>query len=411
MSEIRWRRVLGVCVLLGLMLEGVARIAIRRSMGHPFESFDPYLWSAYGLVRNNPRLTSTAFQINNAGFRATHSSQQKKAPRTLRVVVLGGSVAYSGLGRVVHPKYGRVGSDETIAPFLETLLREDPELEGIQVEVLNAAVNFNRIPEVTTGYLDEWRFWDPDLLLVMGSANNFSYAPVKGTVYARKWGFQTPHPWFLEFDRQANSTSLTAFSERIVRSVGQHSAAVALLRKGIPSIIDGSSAWSEAHSFRRAAAAPGLPDVASFDEYDRYVDEYLGYADAIVAAANMSNQKVAFFWEYYIAFLDGIRTFNEEEQWLYERNRGYSRLPEDKIYDFHARDRVREHVEKEGASFVDPMDVLRTDTSTIFIDYLHYTGNGNRVMAGAVYRTMKSWFHERAGQIRSQSTPLADTNR
>jgi hypothetical protein len=409
MSGIRWSRVLGVCVLLGLVLEAMARIGIRRSMGHPFESFDPYLWSAYGLVRNNPRLTSTAFQINNAGFRATHPSQQTKAPQTLRVVVLGGSVAYSGLGRAVHPKYGRVGSDETIAPFLEILLREDPALDGIQVEVINAAVNFNRIPEVTTGYLDEWRFWNPDLVLVMGSANNFSNAPTRGTIYARKWGFQTPHPWFLEFDRQANSTSLTAFGERIIRAVGQHSATVAVLRKGIPSIIDGSTAWSEAHSFRRTAA-PGLPEVASYDEYDRYIDEYLGYADAIVAAAKMSDQKVAFFWEYYIAFLDGIRTFNEEEQYLYEHNRVYSK-PEDKPYDFHARDRVRDHVEKEGAAFIDPMDVLRTDPSTIFIDYLHYTANGNRVMAGAVYRSLKPWFHERAGLIRSQSISVAGTNR
>lgn len=398
-SPIRFHRVLGILVLLALAAEAAAYVGIWYREGTPFESFEFYRWSPYGLVRNNPELTSRAFHINNAGLRATRPATREKKPNTFRVIVLGGSVAYAGLGRVKLPNEPRVTSDQTVAQYLENKLRTDPALRGREVEVLNAGVNFNRIPEVSSGYLTDWRFWDADLVVVMGSANNFGYAMPTGTIARRENNIQTSHPWAGEFELVANGTSLAAFGMRIVRSLAQHSAAVAVLRKALQPQVDAALMAAQAAKVGPPAEEPPAPALASMQEYDAYVDEYLGYALAMVAAGRVSNQKLVFFWEYFIAHLDGIRPFNEEERYLYEHNKVYA-IPQDKSYDFYARDRVRERVEASGALFVDPLDVLKSDDSTIFMDYLHYTANGNRVMAERIYDSVREWVAGRAEDAR-----------
>lgn len=398
-TAFRWHHILGVLIVLGLAAEAGARLTILRFTGDSFSSLEAYRWSPYGLVRNNPELTSQAFKINNAGFRSRRPAERRKKPNTFRVMVLGGSVAYAGLGRVTLPDEPRVTSDQTVAQYLEEALKRDPALRGKNVEVLNAAVNFNRIPEVATAYLTEWRFWDADLVLVMGSANNFGYGMPQGSIDRREYGIQLPHPWRHEFDVLANSTSLAAFGARVMRSLSQYSAALALTRKYLSQTLD--QALVESRGLRPVSAKVDKPPITyePFENYDAYVDEYLGYAAAMIAAGHSSNQKLVFFWEYFIAHLGGIRPFNERERFLYTRNKVFV-APVDKSYDFHARDRVRAKVEAEGALFVDPLDVLRTDTSTIFIDYLHYTANGNRVMAERTYRSIREWVTQRVSGTR-----------
>jgi lysophospholipase L1-like esterase len=266
---------------------------------------------------------------------------------------------------------------------------------------LNAAVNFNRIPEVVSGYLTEWIGWNPDLVIVMGSANNFGYAPLRGQVDRREVGILQPHAWFLEFERQANGTSLGAFGERVIRAIADHSAAAALVRRFLPQFVDAALTWSRSNSTSNAIPAyPSVGPVASFDEYDRYVKEYLAYAAALTGAARVQGQQVAFFWEYWIAHLGGIRPFNQEEELLYRANRVFHR-PEDRDYDFRARDQVRDFASREGAFFIDPLERLKTEPSTVFTDYLHYTSNGNAVMADEVHRQLESWLQARARAIRN----------
>jgi hypothetical protein len=387
----RWHRVFVLLLALGFLMEAGARFAIHAREGVPFGSLEFYRWSAYGLVRNNPQLASRAFRINNAGMRELEPAFQDKPSGTLRVLVLGGSVAYAGLGRVVLPNEPRVTSGETISQFLENRLREDTRLGDRPIEVLNVAVNFNRIPEVSTAYLAQWRSWDADLVVVMGSANNFGVAPQAGEIENREFGIFLPHPWFQEFEDQVNGTTLSATATGLLRNAAVYSAAIGLMRKALLRILP--DAFSPPIAATSEAESAAEPRWADFEEYDIYVREYLSYADAMIAAGRVSGQDMIFFWEYFIAHLDGIRDFNPDERFLYEANRVHGH-PKDRDYDFHARDQVRKHVTASGAMFADPLPVLETDPRTIFIDYLHYTAQGNDIMAGVIHQTLGPWIDD-----------------
>ena len=83
--------------------------------GNSFTSLQPYVWSPYGLVRNNPKLNSSAFFISSNGFREIIEYDEVKPPNTVRVMLLGGSVLYAGLGGTPLAKSRRVTSAETIS--------------------------------------------------------------------------------------------------------------------------------------------------------------------------------------------------------------------------------------------------------------------------------------------------------
>ena len=90
----------------------------------------------------------------------------------------------------------------TIAQYLQQRLSDDPALAGLKVEVINAAVNFNRIVEVSAAYIAEWVFWNPDLVLVFGSANNVGgRLPPKDLIQERVFNIQSSHPWLVEHER------------------------------------------------------------------------------------------------------------------------------------------------------------------------------------------------------------------
>src|SRR5689334_5267680 len=127
-SLLRWGRVIAAVLIGFFIAEFGAQVVIYAYAGKPFRSLSLYLWSPYGLVRNNPNLTSPAFVINHQGFRATREYTRQKPPNTFRVILLGGSVLYSGIVPNVArlTQYGRVSSDQTIASYLEAQLRQDP---------------------------------------------------------------------------------------------------------------------------------------------------------------------------------------------------------------------------------------------------------------------------------------------
>jgi hypothetical protein len=291
-----------------------------------------------------------------------------------------------------------VDSDATAAQFLEQELRADPALAGMNVEVINAAVNFNRIVEISGGYLAEYAHWQPDVVIVFGSANNFNVSmPERGEVYRREYGVQPDHAWKAEFDRTANRKTFLAMSEHAVLYLEDNLASVALAKKGLTSAVDDAFALSLRHSLARKMPAPRT--YADREECDLYINEYLGYADALVAAAKRNDQDVAFFWEYFLRHLGGIRPFSDKEQAVYNKiRRGQSR--EEIDFNFYARDRLADFCRERGVAFLNPLDVLKMNRETVFIDYLHYTKEGNRAMARFIYEQMKDTFHRRAQMVR-----------
>ena len=398
---IRWARVFAALFLGLMLLEVGGRLLIWRWSGRPYRSLAPYRWSAYGLVRNNPDLNSPAFQINRNGFRDFKDYQPTKRPGTLRVLLMGGSTLYSGLGRWIIPGIQRVDSGHTISQYMEKELRADPALAGVEIEVINAGVNFNRVVEISSAYLTEYVHWRPDFVIVCGSANNFGYAPAAGTVHQHQFGIQQPHPWHLEFQRMVNDRSVLANVERSYRGIEEHCAVMALGRKATDKLVNAGFRVREQLTRRLRLTPPGppAPPLADLAEADLYINEYLGYADAMVSVARRHGQQVSFFWEHFIAHLDGIKPFTPMERLLYQHNRP-STAEEDARFEHHARGRVRDYCATQQVPFLDPLEALRHSDETVFIDYLHYTKEGNRFMARFMHEQLKPALHRRAQELR-----------
>lgn len=407
-QPIRWRRIISLLVISVLVIELMCQIYVYFWTGERFRSFHKQTWSPYGLVRNNPDLTLPGFHHNRNGFRNLQDFTAQKPQNTLRVIMLGGSTLYSGIASTHIKGAERVDSDATVAQFLEAELKNDPKLAGLNIEVINAAVNFNRIVEVSGGYLAEYIHWQPDVVIVFGSANNFNVSmPEKGEVYRREYAIQPDHAWRAEFDRTANRKTFLATVDHLMLVAEDNLASLALLNKGVTSVIDDAFAFSHKYSF---ATEPQRSKIyADAPECDVYIDEYLAYADAIVAAAQRRDQDVAFFWEYFLRHLGGIRPFTDKERVVFKKiHQGENQ--EEIAFNFYARDRLAEFCRQKRITFLNPVEVLKTNQQTVFIDYLHYTKEGNQAMARFIYEQMRDKFHERANRIRNPGRTAVATD-
>jgi lysophospholipase L1-like esterase len=383
--NLRWSRVVCLLLVSFAMAEGAARLYVWFWTGKEYRSTALYLWSPYGLVRNNPDVTSPTFQIDRAGFRNLEEFDRKKPPNTYRVILLGGSVLYAGLSNLYLREEGRVGSDATIAQYLQRIIAADPAMNGVRVEVINAAVNYNRIVETSAAYLAEYAYWDPDLVLVFGSANNFMGMPTSEEIRSNKHNIQGDHPWKKEFERQVNQRNFASLAENAVLMAGDNMASVAMMHKLLGKLVDSALALANRHSMLTPSRAQASSPATIQDE-ERYFAAYAAYADALVAAARRHGQDIAFFWEYWLGDMGGVKPLSERERWLYEQVR---RGPEQTAYTTRMRDRWVRNFEEEGVPYVDPIDVLRASDQTLFIDYLHYTRRGNDVMARATYDSLR----------------------
>lgn len=384
---IRWVRVLAAVLVIAVAAEIGARVFVRAWAGEPFSSLSFYVWSPYGLVRNNPRLTSPKFKINANGFRNVDTYSRAKPADTYRVLMVGGSVLYSGLGgRAFLEGEGRVGSDATMASYLEKRLREDPLLAGKRVEVINAAVNFNRIVEVATSYISEYVFWEPDLVIVCGSSNNFPPLIPRALPNHGASQIRFEHVWRAEFDRIVNDQSFMSWAERSIRALEEHSAAAAVGRRAMSKALDRFVALT---SSRRVSAPPSPPPVPAVDsaETETLFREYAGLADAMIASAKVHDQQIAFFWEYYLVHLPGLKPLTPDEQFLRAAEAPAGEA--DRAFNFRLRDRFAAHLDSAQVPLVDPLAELRASRETIFIDYLHYTRAGNRFMADVMYTQLR----------------------
>lgn len=387
-ATIRWSRI--ICIMLALLAaaEGAARLYVWFWTGKEYRSTALYRWSPYGLVRNNPDVTSPTFQIDKSGFRNIEEFDRLKPADTYRVILLGGSVLYAGLASVFLQEEGRVGSDATIAQYLQRILAADPALKGMRVEVINAAVNYNRIVETSTAYLAEYVHWDPDLVIVFGSANNFLGVPTAEEIRLKTHNVQGDHPWKKEFERQVNQRNLAALAENALLTASDHLASVAMLRKLLGKMLDSAIAVASRHSMQPPPRGYHRP--ASIEDEERYFNDYAAYADAMAAAARRHGQDIAFFWEHWLGDLGDVKPLSEREQWLHAQVR---RTSEQTAYATRMRDRWVRNFGERKIPYIDPIGVLRTNDQTLYIDYLHYTRRGNDVMARATYDALRPLIH------------------
>lgn len=388
---IRWTRIIAILVAGFFAVEAASQVFFLSWAGRPFKSVFLYVWSPYGLVRNNPTVTGN-YTISPQGFREVRSYSRTKPPNTFRVLLLGGSVLYSGIGGpAVLGEEGFVPSDATISQYLAAKLRADPAFSRVNVEVINAGVNFDRIVEESSAYLAEYINWSPDVVIVYGSANNFDHALFAGDFDAGRGAIQVDHPWRLEFERLVNERSLSSTLEVAFRQAADASAGMALLHKFAEKFVERATGASTVGAMQetaeqRYAGERAVPSVADEEKYFRL---YSSYADAIVAAARRSGQDVAFGWEYELGDMGGIKPMSDAEKRIYP----WVRRPQAQIdYNFRMRDRWRSLLEAENVGIIDPIEDLKTYQGTVYIDYLHYTKTGNEFIADVTYHQLHDRF-------------------
>jgi hypothetical protein len=379
----RWGRILGVLAAIFLVLEAGAQGYYFRWTGRPYGSVFLYLWSPYGLVRNNPNLTGN-FSISPQGFREVRAYDRVKPPNTFRVMLMGGSVLYSGSTPV--NSLGYVQSDKTISQYLTARLRADPAFRGVNVEVINTAVNYNRITEVSTAYLGDYIKWNPDVLVVFGSVNNFPKALRQGEWEEGQTALQVDHPWRLEFDRLVNEWSVASTIEAAFRQAVNASAALAFFHKAMERSIIENAPFERFAVGEARRLAPPRPLAPEADE-DSYLNLYGSYADAMIAATRRANTDIAFVWEYHLGDLGGRKPMSAEERRLYAN---VKRDADDTAYDQRTHAKWAAMLGREGVPTVDPLQAICSTTGTVYNDYVHYTANGNDVVAGALYQQLRA---------------------
>ena len=117
-------------------------------------------------------------------------------------------------------------------------------------------------------------------------------------------------------------------------------------------------------------------------------------ASSKVAGKAYRDQPIAFFWEYYLTHLEGVKTYSAGEQTLAARLRGKDAAL-DARFNFYARDHVGSYLRAQGVPLVDPVEAFRTESGTLFSDHIHYTREGNQLIASVLYRELRELLHRR----------------
>ena len=359
----------GVALFLLMLVwcELFLQVGIYYWSGKRFASFQPYVWSPYGLVRNNPKFNSPGYQINTNGFRDIRDYSQIKPPNTIRVMLLGGSVLYAGLGGTPLPGAPRVTSSETISQYLEQYLKDAPSCAGKNIEVMNTAVNMNRISELAPAYLNDYINWNPNIIIVGSSLNNFAGGI---TASSRLLGF---HAWESEFQRLVNDSGISSTMEVVFRRASENFATMAIARKFVLKL----------GYFIEAKNSSSQGEVSEEKNTQRLNAENLGrfksYASAMIAAAKTRDQKIAFFWEHDLWNSAEFKPLSNDEVLLQKLN---PKL-ENPFY-WQQLKWVQDFSKNAGVQFIDPQIEMRKYDKTIFIDYGHYTAQGNAFMARVI---------------------------
>ena len=149
---------------------GIAEYVARRMTGSPASQIELTLnrWTAF---RNNPSYSGNRVQLNESGFRRDHNVSLEKAPGTVRIFLLGGSVAYGG--ETLYPEIDdswRIDNHQTIDFDLEQRLNQ--AFPARHWEVINAAVKGYFLNQDLALYLSTVQRYHPDYLVLLDGVND-----------------------------------------------------------------------------------------------------------------------------------------------------------------------------------------------------------------------------------------------
>ena len=379
-AGIRWSRVLCAVLLVFAVGEVSSRVAIRLLVGEPFRSFDGYIFSGYGVFRQNPHYTHPSFVHNSVGFRNHEEFSVEKPERTLRVMGIGASVLYAGSAAVPGGVADRVQTDETITAYLGEVLRAMPELAPYDVEVINAGTNRHNLRNVIPYYAAELARYRPDIVLIFGTNNDARKLEHSGARDALFYDPNQPTGEEALLQRLANEATFAALGEKVVRVAVNRSAFAAVAYRIADWVLRRVNI-AMARAMPRGAPSSGAA-IASPEEHRDNLRPYLADLVALATLVQMHGAQTWVFWEYLLTTVEGIKPLSDYERMVVRYVRSSTDVPA-RVTELKLETAtiVAETLAERGIPMIDLLEDFRVYDGTVFNDYLHYRAEGNRWVA------------------------------
>ena len=344
-------------------------------------------WAAF---RNNPRYNRNGVRLNTAGFRRDEDVAIDKPPNTIRIFLLGGSVAYGGDG--LYPEiddHWTIANSETIDRDLEKRLNST--FPSRRWEVINAAVKGYFLNQDLALYLSALRRYRPDYLILLDGVNDI-FAILRSSQGQDGYNMAGLGDEFNSLTKPGSMSLRFMISTWLL----DNSALYRWIRE------------SSAQRYRtrdrtkraKASIASTHPDVGDLklDEQLQYraaagrLETYLHQVQQIHNLALLDGTKTLFVLQPQIAVTR--KPLTDVESQLFEYwSKLDGRLA---VYGFQAlypqlSAVLSSGAHAEGYRFLDLTNVFDRASTQAFTDYCHLTPSGNQLVADAIFDSVSSW--------------------
>jgi lysophospholipase L1-like esterase len=377
---------------------GLAEYIARRQSGSPGSQIELMLdrWTAF---RNNPMYRGNHVQLNDAGFRRDRNVSSEKPEGTIRIFLLGGSVAYGG--ETLYPEIDdrwKINNHETIDYDLEQRL--NAAFPANHWEVINAAVKGYLVNQDLALYLSAVQRYSLDYLVLLEGVNDLFAALRSPDTYD---GYSQAGLGN-EFD---GLTSPASMSLQLMSSTWllDRSSLYQLIRERVSRRTQ-LRARREKIRAAEVDSHAGLVDT-TLDEQHRYesaagkLGRYMRSVRQIDRLAAMQGTRTLFVLQPQIAVTRKLLTSVESrllEYWskidglfyVHGFQTLYPRLSSELSNGAHA----------EGYRFLDLSGVFDRMSAQTFTDYCHLTPAGDQAVANAIFDSLAAAMPAHDGQQR-----------
>jgi lysophospholipase L1-like esterase len=374
------------CVAL-LMTEYGARKLLYGQFGLPGRQRELILdrWAAFV---NNPNYNAKGVRVNAQGFRRNANLSVAKPMGTIRIFLLGGSVAYGG--ETLYPEIDEhwkfLDNSQTIDHYLETRL--NAVFPQKHWEVINAAVKGYLLNQDLALFLSRVQRYKPDYLVLLDGVND-TFEMIESP--ENEDGYNTAG-----FDDEfIGLTNPELMSLRLIAATWlfNHSAFYRSMRESI-ALRHRIQARRDRAKLSPAHLRPDLSSLSSNQrqKYQTAVDRleyYVRMVRQINLLAKLEGTQALFVLQPEIAVTRKRLTSVEMQLFDY-----WSRLggPLD-VYAFQnlypqLSVRLAEGAANEDYQFIDLVNVFDHANVQAFTDYCHLTAAGNQMVANAIFNSL-----------------------
>jgi lysophospholipase L1-like esterase len=372
-----------VCAVFALA-EYITRAVAYRQLGSPARQTELILdrWAAF---RNNPAYTAEGVQLTREGFRRDRSVSLDKPPDTIRIFLLGGSVAYGG--DTLFPEiddHWRISNQQTIDYYLEQRLNST--FPGRHWEVVNAAVKGTFLNQDLAILLSAVQPYKPDYLLLLDGVNDM-FIMIRS---AGRYDGYLDAGYSQEFKELTDPSSL---SLRMMLSTWLASKS-AIYRFIHDQLKQRNQIRSRKEQAREADARPGAPRPTSLElrQYQAATAQFSNFAHTvrqIHRVAELDGVHVAFVLQPNLAVTRKQLTSVEKQLLDYWRKtEGTFVYGFEALYPELAKN-IATDAETEGYVFLDLTAVFDHMTAQAFTDYCHLTPAADQAVADAIFDSLK----------------------